>query len=290
MKILVIGGNRFVGLRFTHVLDQEGRHELHIVNRTGQAPHAPGAVVHKLDRAYLRGSYVDRDWDVIVDFACYTEGDARSSVDFFGRVGRYVMISTSSVYDDGQPRDENAFDPRTFDLKSTPLNDYQDGKRRAEAVFTQTAKFPTVFPRFPVILGPDDYTERLKKIVQRVAQSQPINSHSSEPLFSFVSSECACRFLRWTIEQSFTGPINVASPSGVSFHHILKESERATGKKAILLHQKDKESHNPFSGTKDCHLDVSQLKRLGFECAELRLWLPQLVAELSGKLASHRLH
>lgn len=290
MKILVIGGNRFVGLRLTRLLDTEGSHELHIVNRTGQAPHAPGAVIHKLDRKNLQGSYIDRDWDAIVDFAGYDERDARSSVDFFTRVGRYVLISTASVYDGGSSLDEDAFKAETFNLASPASSDYSDGKRRAEAVFAQAAKFPLVCVRFPYILGPDDYTERLKQTVERIAHRQPLNPPNPDSRFSLIHSEEACRFLRWAVEEKFVGPINVASPSSVSFRELIQECERATGKKAISIDQKDKRSHQPFGGDGDIQLNLAKLKKLGFECADLPLWLPQLIAEFSGQPTPRRLH
>lgn len=39
MKILIIGGNRFVGLRLSMLLDKDKSCDLHILNRTGQAAH-----------------------------------------------------------------------------------------------------------------------------------------------------------------------------------------------------------------------------------------------------------
>ena len=290
MKILVIGGNRFVGLRLTSLLDQEGTHELHIVNRTGQAPHAPGAVVHKLDRRNLLGSYIDRDWDAIVDFACYNDQDARSSIDFFGRVGRYILVSTASVYDEGQSFEESAFNAKTFDLTSAASDEYQNGKRRAEAALTQSARFPLVCVRFPYILGPDDYTERLKQTVERVERRQPLNLPNPDSRFSVISSEEACRFLRWAVEKNFEGPINVASSSAISFRELVRECERITGKKAILLDQKDKGSHQPFGGAGDNPLNLTQLRNLGFECADVSQWLPQLITELSLSQTPQRLH
>src|SRR4051812_33305850 len=137
MKILVIGGNRFVGLRLTHTLSLDKSVDLHIVNRTGQAPHAEGATIYKADRARWESSHVDRDFDVIVDFAAFNDGDIRGTLDYFKKVGRYIFVSSESVYDLGPGLREEDLNAKTIDLSRPPVappgHTYQDGKRRAEA-------------------------------------------------------------------------------------------------------------------------------------------------------------
>jgi nucleoside-diphosphate-sugar epimerase len=50
---------------------------------------------------------------------------------------------------------------------------YAEGKRMAEAVLFQKASFPVVSVRFPIILGPDDYSKRLRFQVRRISSGEP---------------------------------------------------------------------------------------------------------------------
>ena len=153
MKVLVIGGNRFVGLRVANALDARPDIELHVINRTGQVAHTKNATIYKGDRNRLETAHLDRDWDLVIDFACYKQSEAESALAFFGDVKRYMNISTGSVYVEGLDLKETAWDPLEFDLKQpADLTSYQDGKRRCEAVFHQQTKFPVLSVRFPFIV------------------------------------------------------------------------------------------------------------------------------------------
>ena len=297
MKILIIGGNRFVGLRLSMALDAQPKTELHILNRTGQTAHVKTAVLHKGDRSYLEGSFLDRDWDAVIDFAAFTGAHAREAVKFFRNVNRYIFISTASVYDEKATRAESDFDPQTWSYHEEPSatekeNLYQFGKRQAEAVFTQEAHFPTVLVRFPFILGPDDYTRRLDFHFERVRDGQPIYLPAPKAKISVVQSEDAAAFLLWALQQKFTGPINVASPEGLGLDELLTMIEHSTERKALLMNSETETNHSPYGVAADGVLDVQLAQTLGYKPKSLKSWLPELIASLGGpeKARSSRLH
>jgi len=280
MKILIIGGNRFVGLRLSQQLAQESGVDLHIVNRTGQAPHATNATIHKMDRKHLNPHFLDRDWDAVIDMACFNEEEARIALKFFKNVGKYIFISTAYVYDGGKTLREEDFAPQQYALAAIPAQpgDYRDGKRRAEAVFAQESSFPVSMIRFPFILGPDDYTQRLRFHIERVAQKRPIYIPNLEATISLVSSEDAARFLHWGIKQpKISGPINIASPESLTLRQFLTTIETAVGHKALLVNHATNENHSPYGVSHDMGLDVSLAKKQGFACTALTDWLPELV-------------
>jgi nucleoside-diphosphate-sugar epimerase len=284
MKVLIIGGNRFVGLRLARELSLDRSIDLHILNRTGQAPHAKDATVYKGDRNSLQTTFLDRDWDVIVDFACFNDKEAKTSLDYFQSVKRYIFVSTVAVYQEAKLCSETDFDSTTFDLAKPPSgkssDSYADGKRRAEAAFTQAQKFPMVLVRLPYIVGPDDYTERLAFYVHRIEDGENLHVPNPTAKISLIRSEDAFLFLKWCLKQNFTGPINVASPQPISLRELIGVVEMEVGKKWIQSQQGSTENTPPYLELADHHLNTSLCERLGFASAPWQKWLPALVDQL----------
>ena len=296
MKCLIIGGNRFVGLRLSMLLQKEPGIELHIMNRTGQAPHAANAVIHKADRRYLQNSGLDSDWDVVFDFAGFQPSEAESSVQFFKNVKRYIFISTSMVYDYGLGHNETDFDAATFNLKSTPRKGqdsaYQEGKRRCEGVFAQKADFETLSVRFPFILGADDYTHRLSFHIEKMQANEPIFIPNPTAQFSLVDSEDAARFLLWSINSKLTGAVNMASPQTLSLTQLLAQVELATGNKPRLARESTADNHSPYGVPRDLTLNVGRVIEAGYKPKSLMEWLPALITlpDLATRPAKGYLH
>lgn len=125
---------------------------------------------------------------------------ARSrSLGFFGKVGRYIHISTGSVYDEGKRlREEEFFDPIKWTKTELPSeeekkNPWKTPGRRVR----QEAKFPTLLVRFPFILGLDDYTRRLNFDIERIEKGESIYMPNPEAHIALVDSTDAANFLQW---------------------------------------------------------------------------------------------
>jgi nucleoside-diphosphate-sugar epimerase len=294
MKVLIIGGNRFVGLRLSHVLDKNPDTELHVLNRTGQVAHTKNAIIHKGDRRNLAAAYLDKDWDAIIDMAGFTREDAETALGFFTRVKRYIFISTMSVYDLGADLKEESFDPKTYSLE-TPFGDndpgllYQFGKRQAEAVLAQQAPFPVLLVRFPLLVGPDDYTHRFAFHVERIAQSKPIFLPNPAVKISAIHAEDAAGFLNQTLNRDLTGPLNVAAPDTLSLKDLIHKIEQATGKKALLINHKSAEADSPYGAQADYTMDTSRLQAAGFKIRPIQSWLGDLI-EIFSDTSRSRMH
>ena len=292
MKVLIIGGNRFVGLRLALMLDRKSDIELHILNRTGQVAHVRNAIIHKGDRNNFKPTHLDQDFDLIFDFATYTGEQARASLDYFKSVGRYIFVSTASVYNSGHLIQESAFDPSQWQIANAapaandPGSLYQFGKRHAESIFMQQAPFPTLLVRFPFILGPDDYTNRLSFHIQNVEQGLPIFFPNILMRTSFVSSDDAARFLFWSMDQNCTGPINVASPEPISMQELMKNIEAITGKKAYYAKVANPENSSPYGDQDDWTLAVTRMEDQGFKASALASWLQTTIQSLAGESKS----
>lgn len=277
MKVLIIGGNRFVGLRLSHALEAEPGVELHILNRTGFVPHVKNAILHKGDRRFLAGGYVDRDWDFVFDFACFNEEEAKAAVSFFRNVNHYIFISSASVYDSGVNLSESAFAPDKWNLGQAPAGGYTDGKRRAEAVFAQLARFPVLSVRFPFLLGPDDYTQRLDFHVQKTLRGEPIYIPNPAARVSMLNSEDATGFLLWATRNPLSGPLNVASAQPISLKDLMAQIELVTGKSPVLAKTADADNHSPYGVDGDFSVSTKKLSDLGFNVQPILNWLPGLI-------------
>ena len=101
MKVLVLGGTRFIGRRLVESLLARG-HRVTLFNR-GQRLHPFGNRVSRVtgDRKnaadLARAAHAGRD--AVYDFLSFDAGDSRLAVEAFaGRTDHFVQISTCSVY------------------------------------------------------------------------------------------------------------------------------------------------------------------------------------------------
>src|SRR4051812_39604551 len=122
MRILVLGGTSFVGRAIVEDLVAEG-HELTLFSR-GQT----GAdLFPKLDRRMGdrdTGDYAslaDGSWNAVVDVSGYVPRHVAQASDALARrIGRYLFISTGSVYDRTKATAEMTEDvPRLAPVRST---------------------------------------------------------------------------------------------------------------------------------------------------------------------------
>ncbi|QOR33734.1 NAD-dependent epimerase/dehydratase family protein [Clostridium sp. 'deep sea'] len=175
MKILVIGGTRFIGRHVINLLLQEG-HELTLFNRGKTANPFQGKVkLIKGDRK-LSGDMLQKtkthNFDAVIDIIAYNENDATEATrTFLGKVNHYIMISTRSVYQ--QPilcpiRESDK-------LESDPNSSYGYNKVLAENKFLEAYKnsvFPISILRLPAVYGEYDYQAREWYFIKRLFDSQ----------------------------------------------------------------------------------------------------------------------
>ena len=102
MRVLVTGGNRYIGLDLVFELARRG-HEVTVVN-SHEAPMPDGARRIHCDRTQpgaLTAALADRrdDFDVVFDHTAYHPADMAPLIDLFrGRVAHYVFTSSQAVY------------------------------------------------------------------------------------------------------------------------------------------------------------------------------------------------
>ncbi len=176
MRILILGGTRFLGRRVAEVLVEAG-HDLTVLSRRSDgAPVGARRICAERGSGLttLQGSY----FDLVLDFICYNDEDFDQLLDSIV-VERYVLISTTWLPRlwSGIRADELATGTTTAaaQLPEVTLN-YLSGKLRAEMALTKLRQIgcKAVSLRLPIMLGEGDHTGRLDFYRRRMADGGPL--------------------------------------------------------------------------------------------------------------------
>jgi nucleoside-diphosphate-sugar epimerase len=175
VRVLVIGGNRFVGLLATWRL-LAGGHQVTLMNR-GTRPDPFGDRVERLtaDRAGpdLERHLDGRAFDGVLDLAAFTAEDGRRLAATLGpRAGHLLMVSTGQVYlvREGCPRPAREADyagpvmARPADPADLWDWEYGMGKRGCEEALVAAGRdgLTATRLRIPMVNGPLDYHRRME--------------------------------------------------------------------------------------------------------------------------------
>ncbi len=175
MKILVIGGTRFVGRHFVAAALERG-HQMTLFNR-GQSNDDLFPNVEHLhgDRDGNLDALADGQWDAVVDTCGYVPRIVQQSAELLkDAVKRYLFISTISVYDDPIERgaDENTHLRSLEDetVEEITGDSYGGLKVLCEQVVEAVYGDRALIVRPGMIVGPYDPTDRYTYWDVRIAR------------------------------------------------------------------------------------------------------------------------
>lgn len=287
MKILVLGGTKFFGKRLVAKWVSSGDEVTIGTRGLAEDPfgdHVKRLVLDRSDRNSLNKAAGQAEWDVVYDQICYSPNDAWNVIDAFGdSIKKYIYTSSMSVYPEGTLQTEEAFDPFHYPLKTGNRDDfsYGEGKRLAEAVLLQKAPFPVTAVRFPIVMGPDDYTERLLFHIEHIRKEQPFYLPNLKSRLSFISSEEASKFLFWAGTSPLRGPVNACAGGTISLERLIGLIENILGKKAVVSTSQGEADPSPYGIPESWTMDNSKAQAAGFSFSGLNDWLGPLVEQLS---------
>jgi 2'-hydroxyisoflavone reductase len=222
VKILVIGGGRYVGRHFVEAALARG-HELTLFNRGRSAP-APAGTLHIAgDRQGDLGPLADTAFDAVIDVCGYLPRDAaRMAQALNGRVGRYLFVSSVSVYADfTRPNDEDGV-LATIDDPDTEVVDgrtYGALKALCEAAVRQRlGDERTLVVRPGLVVGPGELSRRFAYWVGRIARAadgEPVLVPGSpDDAVQFVDVRDLAQFMVGALEAGLHGVVNAVQPPG----------------------------------------------------------------------------
>ncbi|MEL7007583.1 MAG: NAD-dependent epimerase/dehydratase family protein [Cyanobacteria bacterium J06588_4] len=169
MRILIMGGTRFIGVYLTKVLLGQG-HEVVLFNRGNNPPPVAGVGQIKGDRkdaSQLKEKLSGESFDAIFDNNGRELSDTQPLVEIFnGRLQHFVYVSSAGVYlpttlmphREGDPLDPNS---------------RHKGKHHTEAYLTESG-IPWTSVRPCYIYGPQNYNDLEAWFFDRLVRNRPL--------------------------------------------------------------------------------------------------------------------
>lgn len=229
LRILVLGGTRFVGRAFVDAALEHG-HDVTLFNRGLTNPGLFDGAVEEVrgDRTADLSSLAGRSWDAVVDVAAYHPAVVERSLSaLVAATRRYLFVSTISVY----------ADHRTPPVEDAPLLELKDpddegpesyGARKAacEALVTDGLGERATIVRPGLIVGPHDPTERFSYWPRRIAEGGTVLApgEPTDPV-QFIDVRDLAGFMLRLIEDDRSGTFN-ATGHTMAFGDLLDECRR----------------------------------------------------------------
>jgi nucleoside-diphosphate-sugar epimerase len=315
MRVLVIGGTRFVGLELTFRLLARG-HDVTLLNRGSRSDpfgnRVTRLVADRTTKAFDSATS-GLTFDAAVDFAAFTGEDARRAVRALGgRIGHYVLISTGQVY---LVRDRKAGLAVETDyhgkLISEPTGEhdkseflYGIGKRDAEDVLREAwsqKRFPATALRIPMVNGPRDHYRRIESYIVRMIDGGPLllpdgGGAPARHVYSTAIARAIVDLLGR--EATFGRAYNLAQDEVPQVRELVAAIALALGatptiipvaREKLIAAGLDAEQVSPFSGTWMSYLDPTRAKtELGFRHEPLAEYLRATIAGLLAVMTGDR--
>ena len=236
MRILVMGGTRFIGVYLTQRLVREG-HEVVLFNRGKKPSPVSGLKVITGDRTIAAdlNQLAGESFDAIFDNNGRELSDTQPLVELFnGKVQHFVYMSSAGVYlkSDQMPHTEgDAEDPKSR----------HKGKNDTEAYLIQSGiPFTSIRPTY--IYGPQNYNDLDAWYFDRILQNRPvpIPGHGQHLTQLGHCGDLADAMVKVLGNQTAIGEIyNISGDKAVTFDGLAKACAIAAGQdpeKLKLIH------------------------------------------------------
>jgi len=216
MKLLILGGTRFIGLHITALALRRG-HSVTFFNRgRTHTERFPEIERIKGDRNGDIDGLRNRRWDAVIDNSGYVPRLVKMSAELLApSVGQYLFTSSISVYPDfSVPRDEKSpvgtlTDPT---VEKVDENTYGPLKALCEQAARQAMPGRVTVIRPGLIVGPDDNTDRFTWWPARAARGgEFIAPGAPTDPFQVIDARDLAAFTLLAVERRITGTYNLVS-------------------------------------------------------------------------------
>lgn len=216
LRILILGGTRFIGLHMTSLALQRG-HQLTFFNRgKTHTDKFPGIERIKGDRNGEIEGLKGREWDAVIDNSGYVPRHVKLSAELLApQVKQYVFTSSISVYPNfSVPRDESSPVGKLPDetIETVDGETYGPLKALCEQAAERAMPGRTCVIRPGLIVGPDDNTDRFTYWPARAARGgEFIAPGSPQDPFQVIDARDLAAFVIDAIENGHNGTYNLVS-------------------------------------------------------------------------------
>jgi 2'-hydroxyisoflavone reductase len=245
MKLLILGGTRFLGRHVVDAALARGDH-VTVFTRGRQPNHWGDAVVTvtgNRDPAVEPGlaALATGTWDTVIDTCGYVPRVVRASAELLApRVGRYLFVSSISVFTDASKPglDESSpvgvlEDPATEEVGKH----YGPLKAACENVVTEVFGDRALNVRPGLIVGPHDPTDRFGYWVARFVHPRLLGNRadsavvplSRERPLQWIDARDLAAFMLDLVAAGAAGTYNATSPAGERTMGMLIDALSAAG-------------------------------------------------------------
>ena len=271
MRILVIGGTRFVGHAMAEAALEAG-HDVTLLHRNA-TEELPGATHLLADRDGDLAVLADGSWDATIDVCAYLPGQVAAIHDALGdRGGHHVFVSTVSVYadQDAPGADEDAAllpesSPGTREVTGETYGPLKVACERVARERWGDDGLTIIRPTY--VVGPRDMTARYPWWVLRAARGgrMILPGPADAPMQCIDARDMGAWTIR-LVEGRVTGVFTAARPA-TTFEEFVNDTVAAVGEAVELV-----------------RVDGTYLIEQGVDGAQLPLWsegAPEYVLAMS---------
>lgn len=217
MKILILGGKKFIGYHIALEAEKRG----HTVTFFNRGKTYPELLSHfdtiQGDRNTDIERLKDLAFDVVIDTCAYYPHQVKSACEILGgNIDKYILISTVSVYDIATPRINEQTPVAGYDYESEELNyeTYGPLKAAAEQTLVESlgeAKSLIIRPGY--IVGERDHTDRFTfwPVVMNETK-KVIVPETGELEIQFIDVKDLADFIILSAEKAYTGIYVLTGP------------------------------------------------------------------------------
>ena len=277
MKVLVIGGTRFVGLRLVRFLANQG-HDITLLNRGKAKAQLPDGLkrlfVDRRDSSAIKSALLDNSFDVVFDMTGYQLKNLEPLVSILnGKTGHYVFQSTCGVYAESEIFPILEDFPYVQMAGSSVSSAYELNKIECEEYLFKAHRetgFPVTILRCPVVYGPENWMdEREGSYFVRLLQGRKIlvpGNGSTIIQLTYVDDLARAHLAVVGQQQTFGQAYNIADAQAITINEYLDIIAKIVGKdiKKIYLEPREikklKRSIFPFTWEKNSFFGIQKAK------------------------------
>jgi 2'-hydroxyisoflavone reductase len=246
MKILVLGGSRFLGRTFVEAAKRQN-HEVTIFNRGNQNDGFQDVEILTGDRFGDLNELKNRYWDAVLDTSGFLPSSVLKSTELLkDRVKHYSFISSISVYKDWIKENFDEHYP-VYNMSLEEANElsktgsdyeyYGQFKALCEVIGEKNMPGRVLNVRAGQLIGPNDYTDRIPYWIHRMAKGGKVLAPGSpnRPVQVIDNQDLSHWILSMMASQS-AGTFNATGPNyTLTMGEFLETCRKVTGSNAEIV-------------------------------------------------------
>lgn len=218
MRVLVIGGTRFIGRHIAQAaLDRQ--HDVTLFNRGRTAPNLFAEAEHVQGDRRQGGlqALASRTFDLVIDTSAYFPADVRALEILAPTTGHYTFMSSLSVYREPVAAGTDESGP-VWELAGPVPEEIADAETYGALKAECEDEADSVFPerafkvRAGFVAGPHDYSDRVVDWLRRIFERQIVLAGRPDQPLQLIDARDLADWVITAAEGSVTGTFNTTGP------------------------------------------------------------------------------